>query len=127
MVFVYYLVQGYGFCLLGDVEEFWECELDESFEFYVDCFDFESCFVCCGRLQRVWGNYDDYWVRLGLFDCMVWRVFVDMLFIEVCEVVVFEFLDFDCIGSLVLMYGYQGMIFLDSFLFLSCFFVCYFW
>ncbi|MEM1248997.1 MAG: hypothetical protein AAGA81_05840 [Acidobacteriota bacterium] len=123
----HYLAEGFGLCLLGDVEELWECDPNDSLEAHADCVDLESRFARRGRLHRVWGNHDDEWASAGSFDRAVRRVLEDSPEIEVREAVVFELLDPDRIGSLVLAHGHQGTAFSDRLSFVSRFLVRHVW
>lgn len=57
----YYFRAGYTLCLLGDVEELWECRPGPILEKYQHSFELERKFRREGRYWRFWGNHDDLW------------------------------------------------------------------
>lgn len=123
----HYLAEGYGLCLLGDVEELWQCDPADSLEAHSDCVDLESRFARRGRLHRIWGNHDDHWASPGSFSAAAGEVLPDTPAIDVQEVLVLELQDPDRVGSLVLTHGHQGTTFSDRLAFASRFFVRRFW
>lgn len=57
----YYFEAGYTLCLLGDVEELWECRPSPVLEKYQHSYELERRFLQAGRYWRIWGNHDDLW------------------------------------------------------------------
>ena len=62
----YYFDNGYSLILLGDIEEFWQFDLDEIHEFYKNTVyaSFQRFFKE-DRFYRVFGNHDHEWAGLN--------------------------------------------------------------
>lgn len=62
----HYYDKGYSLILLGDIEEFWQFDLDEIHGFYADTI-YESFrkFYKNQRFHRVFGNHDHEWAGLN--------------------------------------------------------------
>lgn len=57
----HYLEKGFTLCLLGDVEELWECQPASTIRAYHDTLLLEQKFALANRYYRLWGNHDDEW------------------------------------------------------------------
>jgi UDP-2,3-diacylglucosamine pyrophosphatase LpxH len=57
----YYFRSGHTLCLLGDVEELWECRPSTVLDKYKHTYELERSFRQAGRYWRIWGNHDDLW------------------------------------------------------------------
>ena len=123
----HYLSDGFGLCLLGDVEELWECTPEEALHAHSNCLELESRFAYRDRLVRIFGNHDDHWTSRGVFSEAQRAVLADAPEVDVKEAVLFEVLDPDLVGTILLAHGHQGSTLSDRFSFLSRFLVRSFW
>jgi UDP-2,3-diacylglucosamine pyrophosphatase LpxH len=57
----YYLAAGHTLCVLGDVEELWECRARHVVQSYRRTLQLEAEFHSAGRYVRFFGNHDDQW------------------------------------------------------------------
>ncbi len=57
----YYLAAEYTLCVLGDVEELWECKARDVVRAYRRTLELEAEFHSAGRYVRFFGNHDDQW------------------------------------------------------------------
>ncbi len=109
----YYFRAGYTLCLLGDVEELWECRPGPVIQKYGHSLALEERYHREGRYWRIWGNHDDLWSypkavqkhlgSMGL-NGPVW----ESLRLEVRD-------EGTRLGELFLIHGHQGTMASDRF------------
>lgn len=110
----YYWANGFELCLLGDVEELWECRPQQVVAAYANVFQSEQRFARePARYLRVVGNHDDLWYKpsevakhLGKFLGSAVVVEGARLRIEQAEQV---------LGELFLVHGHQGTLLSDRY------------
>lgn len=121
----YYFRAGYTLCLLGDVEDLWECQAGTVVSKYQHSYELERRFREEGRYIRISGNHDDLWEDpktvqrylgpVGL-DGPVWR----SLRIEVRD-------HGARLGEFFLLHGHQGTNDSDKWSGISRLFIRYVW
>jgi UDP-2,3-diacylglucosamine pyrophosphatase LpxH len=121
----YYFRAGYTLCLLGDIEELWECQAGTVVSKYQHSYELERKFREEGRYIRISGNHDDLWEDpkavkrylgpVGL-DGPVWR----SLRLEVLD-------GGARLGEIFFLHGHQGTNDSDKWSGLSRLFIRYVW
>ncbi len=116
----HYFTQGWYLILLGDVEELWECNLEDVLRTYGDIYRFFEGFAREGRFLRILGNHD---IFLGEASFRKGRgLDGNSLFLPV------EGLRIEARGgTLFLTHGHQIDFFSSRLWKLSRFFVRFFW
>lgn len=112
----YYLDEGYSLILLGDIEEFWQFDLDDIKRRYND--DVYSEFKSFGdqRVIRVFGNHDHEWG--GLLDPVKNRSISTRVADEAIKLK-----DVNNGTHILLVHGHQGSIDSEKYAWFSRFFV----
>ena len=104
----YYHQENFTLVLLGDVEEFWENEIQEVMDTHGDVLEAEARFYP-DRYQRVIGNHDDAWG-----DSKIVKKYLDPFCpgVNVLLGLILEYEEDDAYGEIFLAHGHQGT--LDS-------------
>lgn len=102
----YYFEAGYTLCLLGDVEELWECRPSPVLEKYRHSYELEQKFLRAGRYWRIWGNHDDLWSFPNSVQKYLGRVGLDGPVWESLRLEVHE--QGTRLGELFFIHGHQG-------------------
>jgi len=125
----HYLETGFTLCLLGDVEELWECRPASTISAYHDTLLLEQQFALANRYYRLWGNHDDEWQ----YQSRVNKFLKSYIARPSEEAIVPEGLQFMVsdggrkIGELLLVHGHQGTLESDRYAGLSRLAVRYLW
>lgn len=121
----YYFEAGHTLCLLGDVEELWECRPRPVLEKYEHSFALERKYQQAGRYWRIWGNHDDLWSYPNAVQRYLGSVGLD---VPVWECVRLEVRDHGTrLGELFFIHGHQGTSASDKYGRWSRLFVRYVW
>ncbi|MCY1075655.1 metallophosphoesterase [Archangium lansingense] len=121
----YYFRAGYTLCLLGDVEELWECRPGTVLQKYQHSFELERKFRQEGRYWRFWGNHDDLWSFPKAVQKYLGTVGLDG---PIWESLRLEVRDQGTrLGELFFVHGHQGTTSSDRFGRVSRLFVRYVW
>jgi UDP-2,3-diacylglucosamine pyrophosphatase LpxH len=121
----YYFRAGYTLCLLGDVEELWECRPSTVLQKYQHSFELERKYLREGRYWRIWGNHDDLWSFPNAARKYLGAVGLDG---PIWESLRLELLDQGTrLGELFIIHGHQGTTSSDRFGQVSRLFVRYVW
>lgn len=125
----YYLSAGFSLYLLGDVEEFWECQPGDVIKAYADTFKLEQEFARLGRYTRLIGNHDDLWQYPDQVDRYLRKYLANAdEAIHLAEAVCLAIYNQDQkLGELFLLHGHQGTGPADRFAWLSRVFIRYIW
>lgn len=102
----WYLEREFELCLLGDVEELWENDIDEVLPKYQAVMDLEAAFMRGPGLRRFYGNHDLDWR-----DEAHVRTYLEPSFpgIQVKEALRLRVLDGqNPLGEIFLVHGHQG-------------------
>jgi UDP-2,3-diacylglucosamine pyrophosphatase LpxH len=125
----HYLENGFSLCLLGDVEELWECRPANTIRAYHDTLLLEQKFTLANRYDRLWGNHDDEW----FYQSRVNKFLKSYISRPAQQATVPEGLRIPIsnggvkIGELLLVHGHQGTLESDRYAWLSRLAVRYLW
>lgn len=121
----YYFEAGHTLCLLGDVEELWECRPRPVLEKYQHSFELERKYWQAGRYWRIWGNHDDLWSFSSAVQRYLGAIGLDG---PVWESLRLEILDQgNRLGEIFFVHGHQGTMASDRYGEWSRLFVRYLW
>jgi len=125
----YYLAAEYTLCVLGDVEELWECKAKDVIAAYRSTLELEKQFYSLdsgkNRYVRIFGNHDDQWEKRKSFDKHLGRFFPALPVHEGLRLMVR--LGDEYIGEIFLVHGHQGSLGSDRFRFIAKPVVRYLW
>jgi len=102
----YYLESGYRLCVLGDVEDLWECFPKPVIRQYLDTLELEREFHDAGRYRRVFGNHDDLWAHADQVDRYLAPIFKGLKVRQALKYRVTR--GTQHLGTLFLVHGHQG-------------------
>jgi len=122
----HYLEARYRLCVLGDVEELWECFAGPVVKTYADTLALEGEFNRVqGRYLRVVGNHDDIWARPSKVNRYLGPVLGDLQVHEGVRLQVTQ--RGQGLGTLFMVHGHQGTFESEKASVISRLFVRYIW
>jgi hypothetical protein len=121
----YYLAAGFTLCVLGDVEELWECKSRDVVRAYRRTLKLEAEFLSDGRYLRFFGNHDDQWESSWSFRRHLGEFFPDLTVKEGLRLQVT--MDQGKVTEIFLVHGHQGTRESDMFRWISKPVVRYIW
>jgi UDP-2,3-diacylglucosamine pyrophosphatase LpxH len=123
----YYLNEDFKICLLGDVEELWECRPKKVLHAYEEVLKLEQKFAEKGNYLRFTGNHDDFW-ESGKKVIKYLKNYIAGDISTVYESLLLTInSDETELGKLFIIHGHQGTLFSDILACLSKPFVRYIW